>query len=116
MGRPEPETARLIRPLRVVLLAGLVAGFALVTVGVVAALAGAQVSSTCPLPGDFMRCLRGGDFSAPIALGLLVLLVTPPAAAVALGAGFLRARQPGWAAVCALVVGVTLAAILVHFK
>ena len=116
MERPENERARLIRPLRVVLLAGLVAGFSLVTVGVVAALAGAHVSSTCPLPGDLLRCLRGGDFAAPIALGLLVLLVTPPAAAVALGVGFLRARRPGWAAICALIVGVTSVAILMRFK
>jgi hypothetical protein len=116
MERPEETAARLARTLSVVLFAGLAAGCALVAGGLVAALAGARVSATCPAGADLLRCLRSGDYCAPMALGLLVLLATPPAAAVGLAVGFVRARQPAWAALCVLVVGMALVGLAVRLK
>ena len=116
MERPDPEAAGLTRPVRVVLLVGLLSAFALVTVGVVAGLAGARVSYTCPVPADMLRCLRSGDFCAAIALGLLILLITPPAAAVALATGFVRTRHGRWAALSVAVVALTALAVVVGLK
>jgi hypothetical protein len=100
----QPSQRRATRPVRRVLLVGLLSGFALLAVGVVAAATfGCTLSCRCPLPGDSFRCLAAGDLCGLIALGLLIVLITPPLATLAVAAGFLRARQTGWALLAGLV-------------
>jgi len=115
MRRPD-DCAVPSGPVRRVLLVGLVAGFLLLTVGVLAAVLGRSLSDTCPLPCEALRRIRAGDCCGLIGLGVLILLITPPIASLALAAGFLRARRGLWAALTVLIVAICVLAVLIHIR
>ena len=116
MRHPDQEAARVAKPVQRVLLVGLTAGFLLVTAGVVAAVLGRPMSCTCPPPCEALRLLCRGDCCGLIALGLLLLMITPPMATLAISAGFLRVGRRWWTVLCVAVVLVSLTGLVIRLK
>ncbi|MDO8472913.1 MAG: DUF1634 domain-containing protein, partial [Dehalococcoidia bacterium] len=97
--------ARLSSHLRTTLWSGLAASLACIVAGVIwTALAGGR-QGVMPL-GDVFPSLRTGRPEALVALGILLLLLTPLATVVVALTEFLRARERLWAGIALIVLAV----------
>jgi len=116
MGHRDHQAGPVVKPVRAVLLAGLTAGFVLVTAGVVAAVLGLPISGTSPSPSESLRLLCRGECCGVIALGLLLLMITPPMATLAISVGFLRVRGRAWAVLCVVAVLVSMMGLVMRLE